>query len=221
MRTIGIVMQSEKSFEEGAINFLRDIEKGNGFRELNRGIGHSRTLLQVGIGEHTGLVFKNGYVAHAQAANRYYHKLVNYFKARGYEPGSYGLAEPKFVAVGEHLGVIQEYFDEPSLSELGNYLVMIKQKGVREKKLSRDLNAAEINGMGEKFGLKSESKLRCEQLLKRQQNADITLEQMIEVEREFKEDWEYFNMWIKPENVIVLGKRETEPDKIGLAIIDY
>ncbi|MBI1936153.1 hypothetical protein HYS31_06955 [Candidatus Woesearchaeota archaeon] len=220
MQTV-IVAQSGKNFEDRVIDFLKDLREGKGFTEINRGIGHSGALLQVGIGDHTGLVFKNGYVTHAQIASEYYHKLIEYFKNRGYEPYGYELIKPKFVAVGEHLGVIQEYFTEPTLYELDMYFIMMKQKGIREKKLGRQLNALEINYMVRKFRLEGDSGLRCEQLLKQQQNTDITLEQIVDVEREFKDDWEYLQLWVKSENVIALGRKENQSDKMGLVIVDY
>ena len=214
--------QRERNFEERARDFLIDLKNGKGFREIYRDFGFDVSGLKVGIGEHAGLVFKNGQVYHAQRASEFYDELMKHFKERSYEPWSYELVKPNFVAVEERNGIVQDYFYTPSLSELGLYQVMIKEIRKREIKLKRPLNAEEIETFRSRFVRDEESRLRCEHLLSQPQNSDITLEQLTEVEREFNSDTEYLHLWVKPSNVIVLGQRRREElVRTGLAIIDY
>ena len=148
--------------------------------------------------------------------------MAGHFEERGYEPYSYELVKPNFMAVGERNGIVQDYFCEPSLNELRNYHIMLKEMRKAERKLKGPLNAGQIDSFRGRFLRDENSGLRCEQLLSQPHNRSITLEQMAEVEREFTSDAEYLHMWIKPSNVIVLGQRRKEDlDRIGLAIIDY
>ena len=211
-----------KGFEDKARDFLSDLASGKGFVTVYREIGHNVAGLKVGIERHTGLVYKNGDVTHAQKASDFYDRLVSHFEERGYEPYSYELVKPNFVAVGERNGIVQDYFCEPSLSELRSYHVMIKEIRKMERKLKRPLNAEETEIFRGRFVIDENSRLRCEQLLSQPHNQDITLEQMTDVEREFTSDTEYLHLWVKSSNVIVLGQRRKEYlDRIGLAIIDY
>lgn len=215
-------VQEDKSFEERARDFLRDLNEGKGFIKVHREVGHDVAGLKVGAGEHTGLVFKDGKVFHAKEAGRYYDVLVEYFKERGYEPNIYELVKPMFFAAGERYGVIQEYFTEPCLSELMGYFFMMKEIKKREKKLQRELNTEETGAFRFRFFGSEDSRLRCEQFVNRQPNRDITLDDMAEVQREFGVDTDYLGLSIKSDNVIVLDQRRIEDwPKIGLAIIDY
>ncbi len=219
-------MQSEeitdirRSFEERARDFLRDVDRGEGFRTECREVGHMVSGIKVGIGEYAGLVFKSGYVHHAQMASNFYDTLIEHFKERGYEPYSYGLVKPNFWAAGERVGIVQDYFPEPSMSELMNYLVMRKKIGQKERKFQRTLNPAELGEIKGKFCRDVGSESRCRQLLDEEQNKDITLADVREVERELMSDTDCLHLWVKPENVIVLGRRK-DLQRTGLAIIDY
>ncbi len=211
-----------RCFEDKTRDFLSEFVTGKGFHTVYREIGHNVSDLKVGTGRHTGLVYKNGDVTHAQIANNIYDKLLSYFRERSYEPYSYELIKPNFVAVGERKGVVQDYFCEPSLNELHSYYVMIKEMKKMERKLKRPLNIDETQTFRNKFMRDEDSRLRCEQLLNQPHNNNFTLEEMSEVEREFTSDTEYLHLLVKPSNVIVLGqKRKEDKDRIGLVIIDY
>jgi hypothetical protein len=211
-----------RSFEEKARDFLSDLAREEGFVTVHREIGHDVSGLKVGTGRNSRLVYKNGDVTHAQKASDFYDRLTSHFEERGYEPWSYELIKPDFVAVGERKGVVQVYFDTPSLNELHSYHVMIKEMSKRERKLGRPLNAEEIESYKDKFVRDEEARLRCKQLLIQPHNRDITLEQMTEVIREFNSDTKYLDLWVKQSNVIVLGQRKREDlVRTGLAIIDY
>ncbi len=211
---------NDKGFEERARDFLRDINSGKGFKIIGRDSGHDVRELKVGIESHMGLVFKEGKVWHAEEAGRIYHKLVNYFKERGYEPYSHYLVKPKFIAVGEQTGIIQQYFEEPSLHELLIYLTRRENIEQKAKKLHRELFPEEVKEI--RIFVEKDSELRCGGFLKRQTNTEITLEQMIDVNREFTEDVDYLRLDEKPSNLIVLDQRKDKDlERVGLAIIDY
>jgi hypothetical protein len=216
-------VSSAEQFEQRARDFLLELKMGTGYVEVYRDKGHDVHCLKVGTGIHSGLVFKDGKVSHAKQANEYYHMLKEYFKRRGYEPYSYELFEVRFFPTGERMGVVQEYFDRPSLNELSAYLGMKNWVRGREKNLKRDLNPAEIRLARGKFGINPDNELRCTQFLGLPQNATITLEQIVDVRRELKEDTDYLRMYLKPENVMVLQQRIGGESiaRIGLAIIDY
>lgn len=213
-----------RSFEERARAFLEDLERGAGFEIVNREVGHSAAYgpPKVGTGIHTGLVYKGGYVAHAKQANRFYHELMKHFKERGYEPYSYELIKPDYLALGETVGVVQEYYDKPTLRELMGFLVARKKIMQRERKLGTSLADEEKELIRRKYVRHKGEVLRCEQFLNELPNRNIALEQMREVEREFYADRDYLRLQIIPENVIVLGHRTVKDlQRIGLAIIDY
>lgn len=214
--------QRERNFEERARDFLIDLKNGKGFREIYRDFGFDVSGLKVGIGEHAGLVFKNGQVYHAQRASEFYDELMKHFKERSYEPWSYELVKPNFIAVGEQVGIIQDYFPQPSLSELMRYFFMIKEIKKMERKLQRGLNTEEMETFRGKFVGDKDSGLRCKQFLDEQPNKSITLEDITDFNKEFRDDTDYLHLDIKPSNVIVLGQRKTRDlEKMGLAIIDY
>jgi hypothetical protein len=212
----------DRSFEEKAIDFLSDLNSDKGYITIRRDIGHDVYGLKVGTGKNTGLVYKDGDVSHAQTASHIHDKLVGHFNERGYEPWSYELVKPNYIAVGERKGIIQEYFDAPSLSELHFYHVMMKEMRKKERGLKRPLNAEETEKLRGRYFRNEDFILRCERLLGQTNNADITPEQMREVVKEFDYDKEYLGLWLKPSNVIVLGQRKGEDlDKTALAIIDF
>ena len=210
-----------KKFHKKALDFLRDLEKNQGFVIVHREIGHDVSELKVGVGGNAGLVFKNGKIFDAKQAARNHDALLTYFQERGYEPYGYELVKPQFVAVGRRYGVIQDYFPEPSLSELYSYLVMGKRIEQRKRKLGREMTPEETEGIRGRFLYGSNSMVRYQQLVSAPHNGVITLEHITEVEREFTVDEEYLGLFVKSDNVIVLGQRGSDLQRTGLAIIDY
>ena len=69
-----------RRFEDKARDFLSDLANGKGFVTAYREIGHYVSGLKVGTGKNTGLVYKNGRVAHAQIASDFYDRLVGHFE---------------------------------------------------------------------------------------------------------------------------------------------
>jgi len=211
-----------KPFEDRVSDFLRDLERGEGFVTVHREPGHLVKDLKVGVGKHAGLVYKKGAPSHVQMANQYYDRLMAHYRERGYEPYSYELVKPNFVATGERLGIVQDYYEEPSLAELRGYLLMGKEIKKGERKLQRELNDEEKETFRGRYVKDEDSGLRCEQFLKEPHNKDITLEQIMEVGREFYLDLDYLALPRKSDNVIVLGQgRGRNLERTGLAIIDY
>lgn len=210
-----------REFHKRALEFLRDLEKNKGFVIVRREIGHDVAELKVGVGEHASLVFKTGKVSHAQEAARIYDTLLQYFKERGYEPYSYELVKPHFVAVGERTGIIQDYFEEPSLSELHSYLAMGDTIERRTRQFGMELTPEEISGIRGRFLYGTDCEVRCQQLLSAPHNRVITLEHIKEIQREFGIDINDLGLWVKSENVIILGQRGPNLQRTGLAIIDY
>ncbi|MBS3141030.1 hypothetical protein J4405_02700 [Candidatus Woesearchaeota archaeon] len=218
------IASRELGFEERARAFYDDIQRGVGFKRVNRGHGHYViSPLVVGVDDNNGLVFKReAHVGHARQAQGYYERLIDYFKRRGYEPFSYELFNPNFFPVGNHIGYIQEYFEEPTLHEILGYFHM--KKRIEESKLTPKeiVRIKRINMPIEG------SEERCEQFLKRQENNSMTFEQIFEVEREFCNDIEFLGFLKKLENIIILnqrGKKDLQRgdliQRVGLAIIDY
>ena len=212
----------ETSFEERAAAFLVAIKSEEGFEVVRRGGGHDVSTLKVGIAEHEGLVFKEGKVFHPKRAHEYHDALIQHFTEREYDPSSYELVKPEFMAVGESKGVIQEYFPEPSLDELGSYLSNEKRIRNAKRGSSDGPGDDEVRRQLIAFYNNEDRVLRCEKFLRAETNKDVTLEQIAEVRRELLEDAENLNLWVKTDNVITVGQRESDGlQKITLAIIDY
>lgn len=214
-------MRRLRNFEMRAAAFQRAIEKEQGSREAYRSPGHMVSGLKVGVGQHRRLVYKKGYVFHAEKAAKFYEDLTKHFKARGYEPGSYTLVKPKFVPVAETIGVIQEYFERPTLAEVLSYFALRKQVAQKERVLSRKLNTSEARGIRDRFFANKDSFMRCKRLFNEPFNKNVDEAQMAEVEREFEADRDYVNASIKHDNIIVLGQTRETPPRMRLAIIDY
>ncbi len=208
------------NFEERALAFHRDLQRNQGSKTIYREIGHTGSGLLVGVGRHKRLVFKTN-PFHARQAREIHNDLAYHFLERGYGSVSYKLLNPRFVAVGT--GVVQEYFNKPTLSELSVYLAMKRRKEQAERKLSRPLNVAEARELAARFMMMGkESHLRCKQFLNDPLNKGVDLPQIREVERELQQDADYLRWPIKPDNVIVLGKtREKDYVRMRIAIIDY
>lgn len=210
-----------RNFDERAAAFKRAIEKEKGSRDVYRDPGHKIFGLKVGTGQYKRLVYKRGYIFHAEKAAEYYERLIRHFKERGYEPGSYTLVKPRFFPAGETIGVIQEYFERPTLSEAHGYFAMRKQITQKERVLHRKLSPTEAKGIRARFFSNKDSFMRCKRLFNEPFNKNVDEAQMAEVEREFEADRDYVNASIKHDNIIILGQtRETVP-RIRLAIIDY
>ena len=219
--TNGELESKVKEFHKRALDFLRDLEKNEGFVIVHREIGHDVSELKVGVGGHAGLVFKNGKVFDAKQAASNHDTLLAYFQKRGYEPYGYELVKPQFVAVGKRFGVIQDYFTEPTLTELHGYLFMGKRIEQRKRKLGREMTPEETERIRGRFLYGKDSMARCQQLVSAPHNGVITLEHITEVEREFTVDREYLRLFVKSDNVIVLGQRGSDLQRTGIAIIDY
>ena len=217
-----VIGQVDLTFEERARDFLRDITDCRGFKAIRRELGHYVVDgLKVGTGRNEGLVFKKGSVSHAGIAGRIYDTFLKYFQGRGYEPASYELFKPRFIAAAEQGGIVQDYFPEPSLRELSIYFHMKRKIEQAERKFQRTLTADEIDLIRGRSASGEDLELRCRQLLAEQSNANITSGQLLEVQREFNTDIDYLGFVIKYDNLIVVGQRnDTLPPRIGLAMID-
>lgn len=205
------------NFEERAAEFSKDIERGTGFVTISRDIGHNVSELQVGVGNHEGLVFKNGDVQHAYVASQYYDKLISYFQGRGFEPWSYELVKAPFVAADEAKGVIQPYFAEPSMFEALWYFRMTKH--VQQLEKHRRIKPEKMEFLIERYLQTKEAESRCSGLFEQQQNKGVKPEDMFYVSREITDDYLKNSLYWKATNIIVLGKGSS--GKIQLSIIDY
>lgn len=216
------VSEDRRSFEERAKDFLMDLANGEGFRLVYREGGHDVSELKVGIEKHQGLVFKNGKFSHATMAIKFYDLFIRHFKERGYDPYSYQLVRPNFLAAGDILGIVQDYFDGPSLTELTSYFQMVHDTNKIEAQRGANLEPAEIQKIIGRYLMGESSLLRCKQFLEKASNISVTREQTIDVRRELLCDASFLRLYLKTDNVIAVDQiREGDLNLMGLVIVDY
>jgi hypothetical protein len=202
-------------FVSKAKEFLCDLSQGIGYREVQRDVGFDVATLKVGTGKHAGLVYKDGKVTHAHKADRNIERLLNHISERGYE-----LVRPPYLTVGESYGIVQQYFDEPTLGELCSYMEATSRMQSGRQRYKSLLDHTEKSALLRGMLGNDDAISRCRALLDQPRNRDLTLPEIIDARREFYTDTTYLRLYVKESNVIVLGKKNNQ-ERIGLAIIDY
>lgn len=179
------------NFEQRARDFVRDLKRGRGFREVSSG----GKIIRVGMGKHKRLVQKK----HKRALNTGERDLLIYLAKEEITPECYELVPVPGVVVE---GVpVQEYFHKPSVYRLQVFLYA-KEKGQRLSDLS-DFSRHEFD--------------LCKRFLK--DNKDLTLAKLNlalqELNTHMSESGKGPSL---SSNYIVLG--QTDDGRIRIAMVD-